>query len=188
MLDAVLKKRGTLFRISVKSGITVLMIVLAVALPHIVHVAGGATAGAKFMPMYAPVLLAGCLLGWKWGLAAGLISPLVSFLFTYLALGSAMPAAEKLPFMVVELGVFGFVSGLFARKIAESPFVAFPAVITAQLSGRAVFVLTGLIAGSDFGAAISVLQTGIIGLVIQAVAIPLTVIIFSAFLRRDKKE
>ena len=95
MLDAVLKKLSAPARISVKGAIAVVLAALAVGLPQIAHIVGGAAAGSVWMPMYLPVLLAGCLLGWHWGLLVGVLSPIVSFGFTTLALNSAMPALER---------------------------------------------------------------------------------------------
>lgn len=52
MLTAVLKNKSTAVKITVKGAISVLMIVLAVALPQIAHIAGGAAAGAVYLPSW----------------------------------------------------------------------------------------------------------------------------------------
>lgn len=187
MLDKTLKKFGAKISFTVKGAVAFLLVVLAVALPQIAHACGGAAAGAKYLPMYAPALLAGCILGWKWGLGVGVLSPVVSFGFTSLALGSAMPAAERLPYMVLELAVFGLVSGLFAKKIQNNEWLAFPAVVCAQLCGRATYIIYNLIAGRQFSALISSVQGGLVGLYIQAVAVPFAVIILAIILKHTEK-
>lgn len=138
--------------------------------------------------MYLPVLIGGCLLGARWGLAVGVMSPLVSFLITSAA-GSAMPAAARLPFMMAELAVFAAVSGLFSKKIAANGLWAFPAVISAQVAGRAAFM--GLVALTQsvtpFTPAMiwGQIQTGFIGLAVQAVLVPGGVILLRRLLIKD---
>ncbi len=56
-----------------------------------------------------------------------------------------MPADARLPFMVVELAVFAAISGLFSKKISQNGWMAFPAVLLAQVAGRTVFMLLVLI-------------------------------------------
>lgn len=184
MLDVVLKKRSLAFRLSIKGAVSLFLVVLAVTLPQIAHLTGGASAGAAWLPMYAPVLLAGCLLGWQWGLGVGILSPVVSFGFTSLALGTAMPDLTRLPYMILELAAFGVVSGLFAKLIRKNPFFAFPAVIAAQLSGRAIYLIYNLIAGRSFAALWASIQTGLAGLYIQAAVVPLIVIALAVLLKR----
>ena len=81
-------------RITVKMLISLVIVVLAVVLPQLVHLALGAPGGVQLLPMYLPILLCGCLLGWKWGLGVGILSPVFSFAITSLA-GNPMPAALK---------------------------------------------------------------------------------------------
>ena len=98
MIESVLAKHNVKFgaRITVKALISAGIIALAVVLPQLVHLAAGAEGGVRWLPMYLPVLLGGCLLGWRWGLGIGLLSPLASFAVTSAA-GNAMPAASRLP-------------------------------------------------------------------------------------------
>ena len=167
------------------------LIALAVILPQLVHLALGQPGGVKWLPMYLPVLIGGCLLGAKWGLAVGVLSPLVSFLITT-ALGNPMPAAPRLPFMITELAVFALVSGLFTKKIAANGLWAFPAVILAQLCGRAGFL--GLVAVTQrmtpFTPAMiwGQIKTGFAGLAVQAVLVPLIIIGLRTLLLRDKAD
>ena len=101
MIESVLAKHNAKLgtKITVKSLISVGVVALAVLLPQLVHLVAGASGGVQWLPMYLPVLLGGCLLGWKWGLGVGVLSPLVSFAITSLT-GNAMPAASRLPYMM----------------------------------------------------------------------------------------
>lgn len=162
-----------------KTLLTVGFIALAVLLPQIVHIALGAPGGMKWLPMYLPALVGGCLLGSKWGFFLGALSPLVSFLLTSSA-KSPMPAATRLPYMMVEIAVFAVVAGLFTDKITEKSLWAFPAVWLAQISGRTVFLLSVAFFGRFSGLTVPVVWGQILsgwpGLVSQAVIVPLMII------------
>lgn len=192
MVENVLVRRNCSVKtkITVKSLISAGLVALAVALPQLVHLALGQAGGIQWLPMYLPVLIGGCLLGTWWGLGIGIASPVVSFLIT-LAAGNPMPAAARLPFMIVELAVFAVVSGLFSKKIAQNGWMAFPAVLLAQVSGRAVFMALGAIFQSvtPFTAAViwSQIQTGLVGTVLQAVLVPFIVMGLHRLLDREKK-
>lgn len=190
MLENILVQRNATVKskITVKTLTSVGLIALAVILPQIVHLALGQPGGVQLLPMYLPVLIGGCLLGWRWAIIVGALSPVVSFAITSL-FGEAMPALPRLPFMVAELAVFAVVSGLFSKKIYENGLWAFPAVILAQLSGRAVFL--GLVAIFQSVAPFTVemiwsqILTGWVGLAIQAVLVPLLIIGIRAILVKD---
>lgn len=181
MIENVLRSRQVSFKlgITVKALISAGIVALAVLLPQLAHLALGEQAGMRFLPMYLPVLLGGCLLGWQWGLGIGLLSPLVSYLITAAA-GSPMPALARLPFMMAELAVFAVVCGVFSDKIAKNGLMAFPAVLLAQLGGRSVFLLSAAAFSgvSPINAAMvwSQIQTGFAGLLIQAVLAPVIII------------
>ena len=192
MIESVLARHNVKpgVKIAVKTLISAGVIALAVILPQIVHLFAGAQGGVQWLPMYLPVLLGGCLLGWRWGLGVGLLSPLVSFAFTSLA-GNAMPAAARLPYMMAELAAFAVVSGLFSEKIVRNGWMAFPAVLLAQVSGRLFFLaLAAAFQGvSSLSAAVvwSQIQAGLLGLVLQAVVVPFLVMGLRALMNRDRK-
>ena len=181
MIENALRSRQVSFKlgITVKALISAGTVVLAVLLPQLAHLALGEQAGMRFLPMYLPVLLGGCLLGWQWGLGIGLLSPLVSYLITSAA-GAPMPALARMPFMMAELAVFAVVCGVFSDKIAKNGLMAFPAVLLAQLGGRSVFLLSAAAFSgvSPLNAAMvwGQIQTGFAGLLIQAVLAPVIII------------
>lgn len=190
MMEQVLTGRRVSFRmkVTVKALVAMGIVALAVGLPQLAHMAAGAQAGVRWLPMYLPVLLGGCLLGTGWGVGVGLAAPLCSFLLTSLA-GAAMPAAARLPFMMVELAVFALVTGAFSRRIAGNPLWAFPAVLLAQLGGRGLFLLLAALLQqvSPFAPAViwSQICQGWPGLVLQLLAVPCMVWGLRFFLMRD---
>lgn len=193
MIENVLVRKNVSLKIkiTVKSLISVGIVALAVLLPQLVHLIAGQPGGVQWLPMYLPVLIGGCLLGWAWGLGLGIVSPIASYLIT-LAFGNPMPALARLPFMVVELAVFAAVSGLFSKKIAKNGWMAFPAVLLAQVAGRTVFMLLVLIFQSvaPFKPAViwSQIQTGLLGMVLQAVIVPFIVMGLKLILDRNKND
>lgn len=192
MLEAILvrKNAAAKTKITVKSLVAIGLVVCAVALPQLVHLIGGAPGGVQWLPMYLPVLIAGCLLGTYWGLGVGILSPIVSFFIT-LAFGNPMPALARLPFMVAELAMFAAISGLFGKKISENKWMAFPAVLLAAVAGRVFFILLVAIFQSVSELTVATvwaqIQTGFIGLILQAVTVPFIVMGLGALLDRDKK-
>lgn len=190
MIENALRSRQVSFKlgITVKALISAGTVALAVLLPQLAHLALGEQAGMRFLPMYLPVLLGGCLLGWQWGLGIGLLSPLVSYLITSAA-GAPMPALARMPFMMAELAVFAVICGVFSDKIAKNGLMAFPAVLLAQLGGRSVFLLSAAAFSgvSPINAAMvwSQIQTGFAGLLIQAVLAPVIIIGLKAFMDKS---
>ena len=152
-------------------------VIAALLLPQALHLLGKATGtasalGEVFLPMHLPVLLVGILAGAYAGAATGLLAPIISYLLT------GMPGAVLLPFMTIELAVYGLTIGLL-RNIRM--FTAFK-VLLAQIAGRAVRALaivfavyvleTSTIALSIIWTSI---RTGIAGILIQLVLIPIVV-------------
>lgn len=186
-----LKKYSHKTKLTVKSIVAVSLVALAVVLPQIVHLAAGQAGGVTWLPMYLPVLLAGCLLGTSCGLAVGVASPLVSFALTSLW-GSAMPAAARLPFMIAELAVFAAVSGLFSQNIFKNGLFAFAATALAIVCGRAVFMLSVIVFQSvaPFTPALvwSQIQSGLAGAAAQAVLVPLVVMAVRRLMLKDNND
>ncbi len=181
MIDNILTRKGVAFKtkVTVKGLVSAGIVALAVVLPMLVHLAFGAEGGVKWLPMYLPVLIGGCILGVRWGLGVGIASPLASFAVTSL-IGNPMPAAARLPFMIAELAVLAAVSGLFSKKIVKSGLFAFPATILAFVLCRTVFVLLVLVFNSftPFSPELifAQIESGILAVVLQSVTVPFAVI------------
>ena len=158
-----------------------LAIIAGVVLPQLFHIAGWT--GPTFLPMHIPVLLAGFMLGPKYGLVVGMSSPLISSAIT------GMPVAfPMLPIMILELGTYGLISGLLSKK-TKVPVVI--SLVITMLIGRIsyaivyytiLFAILPTISSniSPIGAVI----TGWPGIVIQILAIPIVV---TALRRRTEK-
>ena len=150
-------------------------IVASVILPQIFHAIGtisgtGAKVASAFLPMHIPVILAGFIGGPAVGVIAGILSPLASFAI------SGMPTAALLPFMVIELGVYGLVSGL----ISTAKLNSFTQLIIVQIAGRAARALAVLVSIYVIGnSALTVasigefITAGLFGIVLQWAFIPL---------------
>lgn len=153
-------------------------IISAVALPQLFHLMGAASGlgtalGEAFLPMHLPIILAGLLIGPYAAAVAGAASPLISFMLTKIQ----MPGAVMLPFMCVELCVYGLTAGLLRN--AKMP--ALGKVIIAQIAGRAVRALAIVLGANVFGSAVNIsviwtsITAGVFGLALQWVIIPLAV-------------
>ena len=192
MLEQVMRDRSCSLKIklTVKGLVSFGLIVLAVLLPQLVHLTLGQAGGVRWLPMYLPVLLGGCLLGVRWGMGVGVLSPVVSFALTSLW-GDPMPAAARLPFMMAELCVFTAVSGIFSERIAKNGRMAFPAVLLGAVAGRAFFLLLAVlfqsVAPFTVEAVLSQIETGLSGLVLQAAMVPLLVMGLRALIQRERE-
>lgn len=145
-------------------------IALGIVLPQAFHVFGQ-DAGSMFLPMHLPVLMAGVLLGGWYGLGVGVIVPILSSVLT------GMPAVPMVYFMIFETAAYGLVSGLLASR--KCP--VYLRLIPAMIAGRIVYGVSLMIAvyllnlrfpfasGTAF---VSGMISGIPGIVIQLVAIP----------------
>lgn len=166
-------------RLSVKTQTlaTVAAIVGAVAVPQIFHAFGavfglGTALGESFLPMHLPILLVGLLAGPYAGAAAGMFGPLVSFAL------SGMPGIAMLPFMMLELCVYGLTAG-FLRNVK---LLVVMKVMFAQMAGRIIRAAAILAAVYGLGsesiplASIWVsVGTGIYGIVLQWALLPMIV-------------
>lgn len=159
----------------------VLATIAAVALPQIFHGLGmiadmGTSLGETFLPMHITIFLVAFFAGPWAGLAAGIASPAISFGFTTL-MGEAMPALTMLPFMAIELGMYGLTTGLFAKTRLPS----FATLLLAQISGRGMRALAIVIGAYGFGGSLPVpviwnsIVAGMPGIILQWIVVPLLV-------------
>lgn len=163
--------------IAMKTAAAVIAVAAAVLLPQMFHAIGtisgtGSSVGSALLPMQLPVLLCGFIGGPLAGLIAGILSPLVSFMI------SGMPSAVILPFMVLELGTYGLVSGLMSKTELST----FTSLIITQLAGRIVrgaAVLASVYAlGNEAltaAAAYTFILEGLFGIIIQWAVVPAAV-------------
>ena len=119
-----------------KSIITALCVALCVVLPMALHAIP--KGGVLFSPMHLPVLLCGLVCGAPFGLICGILGPFVSSILT------GMPAFGYMPIMMIELGLYGLISGLVMQLLRSGKLVIdlYAALIIAMLGGR---VITGIL-------------------------------------------
>lgn len=155
---------------------TVGAIVSAIALPQIFHLMGamsglGTALGETFLPMHLSIILVGLLAGPYAGAIAGFFAPLLSFMLTQ------MPTSAMLPFMMIELCAYGLCAGL----LCNVKLPTFAKVLAVQIAGRAVRAIAIVVAVYGFNSQLPVeiiwksIMTGIIGLALQWVLLPLLV-------------
>ncbi len=149
-------------------------IAIGVLLPQIFHIFGGA--GPMFLPMHISVILGGMLLGAKYGAIIGLITPIISFIAT----GGIMPPITPVPilyFMMCELSAYGFLSGFINSKFKLNTYVV---LISSMVLGRTVLTI-GIflfyqhlkVNLTPLGYVQGAILTGIPGIIIQIVVIPI---------------
>ena len=146
---------------------------LCLVLPMAFHAIPNA--GQVILPMHIPVLLCGLICGWPWGGVCGLIGPLLSSVIT------GMPPAAMLPSMMVECAAYGVATGLLMKYIRTGKTVIdlYISLICAMAVGRIVagfakaWIFTPGI--SPFAWVTTSLVTGIPGIVIQLIVMPLAV-------------
>ncbi len=151
---------------------TAICAALCVVLPIAFHAIPNA--GSVILPMHIPVLLCGLVCGWPYGLVCGLMGPFLSS-FT------GMPPMSVLPGMMVECGVYGMVAGLMMKFVRTGKPTAdlYISMVTAMVLGRVVagFAKALIFAPGTpaFAWVTTSLVTGIPGIVIQLVVMPLLI-------------
>ena len=156
--------------------ITAMCAALCVVLPFAFHTIPNF--GSIFSPMHIPALLCGLICGWHYGLLCGIVGPLLASLIT------GMPAIGYLPPMLVELAVYGLISGLIMKPVRTNSLFAdiYISLVPAMLIGR---ILAGLARalifapGGSFTYAMwvsSYIVKAIPGIITHLIVIPLLVI------------
>lgn len=149
-----------------------LFVAMGVLLPIAFHLVGAS--GRIFLPMHIPVLMAGLLLGPVYGLAVGVAVPVVSSFFTGMP-----PVFPILPMMTVELAVYGFVAGIFHRKMGYGMLTS---LVLAMIFGRGVCIVVLMLFGEalkiDADPVTYVLAGtlgGLAGIILQLILLPFIV-------------
>lgn len=173
--------------VKVQTLATLCAVVAAVALPQLFHWMGaisgtGTALGATFLPMHLPIMLVGLLAGPYAGAVSGLLGPVVSFALT------GMPNAVTLPFMMIELCIYGLTAGL----LRNTKLPTFAKLVITQVAGRAVragatvFAVYAL--GNESIKIASIwlgLQNGVFGIALQWAILPLLVYRMERLQRHD---
>lgn len=150
---------------------TAMCIAIGVVLPMAIHFIPNG--GSIILPMHIPVLICGLICGWKCGMIVGILTPTISSLLT------GMPVAGYLPVMIVELAVYGVVSGVIIKRVNTKNKLSnlYLSLIIAMISGRiAMGIMNALIFKiGSYGLGIWVSTafiTALPGIIIQLLLIP----------------
>lgn len=161
---------------------TAMLCAVCVVLSAIFHYLKLGSVGALISPMHLPVFLAGILCGPWLGLICGVVSPIMAF---FVSGGSNPEFPNRLIPMIVELAVYGFLSGLLRYIFLKNPktnkFSSILALVISMVAGRipAAFVsaIFMSIKGDAYFAALGVsllnkFTSTWVGIIIQLVLIP----------------
>ncbi len=150
-----------------------LLLALAIILPQIFHLTGGPQLGGILLPMHFPVYIAGFLLGPAIGGIVGFLAPLISHMLT----GMPPVSPPVLFLMLVELPLFGILSGYLFRFRKWSIVWA---LLVSMVGGRVGMALIAPLVFhlQDFPVAPLVyvqgaLITGLPGIILQLIILPL---------------
>ncbi len=172
-----------------KLTISGMLLAIGIILPF-VTAHGLGIPGTVLLPMHVPVLLCGFLCGPIYGLLLGVILPIISSIFT------GMPVLYPMtPIMIMELMTYGFFTGIFMTrtKICKKRIGLYIALIIAMICGRVMYGITFAVLMSISGTlkALSVwsaIVTGIPGIIVQILLIPIIVMMVNQFFIRRQKD
>ncbi len=139
--------------------------------------------GTILLPMHICVFIGAMLLGPRIGFLLGLLTPILSFLLT------GMPNNIMVYIMTCELATYGLASGFLYKKLN-----IYLALISSMILGRisyavSLFTLLNIFNLEQFSKIASVttaVSTGIIGIIIQLVIIPIIVIKLKGILKYEQ--
>lgn len=146
---------------------TILLSGIGVALPRIFHILAGNTAGAVFLPMHIAVLLAAL----TFGITSATIVAGTSVIFSYLLTG--MPSFARLPYMIIELVIYAILLSVFNKRFNSYVSLIATIVFGRILYAGILFVSINILGFQTYGiSVIESIKTGIPGIIIQLVCIP----------------
>ena len=153
-----------------------LFIALGIVLPQFIGHIG--ELGQRLLPMHIPVLLAGFVCGWPYGLVVGFITPILKSVIT--AMPPMFPGAITMSF---ELAAYGLMTGLMYKLFPKKDAYVYPALLISMLVGRIVWGIVSLILIGLSGEAFTwqmfiagAFVNAIPGIIIQIIVIPIIVI------------
>jgi len=148
-----------------------LLLALGLIIPYIFHSSG--IAGNIFLPMHVPVLIGGFLLPPQFALLLGILTPIINSLIT------GMPGFPIVLIMIFELGTYGLLASVFYLKLRlPSVFALILSMIGGRImAGLVVFILAIFFAIplEPITYVIGAITTGIPGIVIQLILIPILI-------------
>ncbi len=133
--------------------------------------------GSMLCPMHIPILLCGFLCGAPYGVIVGFVTPLLRS--AMVGMPPFYPVALAMAF---ELAAYGFLAGVFYKKLPKKALFIYVDLILAMIGGRIIWGIAALllygIKGNAFTLAIFIngaFINAIPGIVIQIILIPVIV-------------
>jgi riboflavin transporter FmnP len=160
-----------------------MFLALGIIIPIIFHFAN--IGGVIFLPMHIPVLLAAFYINPFYAMIVGILAPLLSSIFT------GMPPIYPIAIiMCFELGIYGLVTSVVYKK-----YNLIVSLVTGMVSGRLVAGFAVFILQSSFGLRMNPMLylkgaviTGIPGIIIQLLIIPIIVKKFNVAVNKKNSE
>jgi len=135
-----------------------LLLAIGIILPTVFHMTG--INGAVFLPMHIPVIISGFILGPVLGSIIGFITPFINHSLT------GMPQTPVLWIMMIELTVYGLLSGLLYNKMKINLMLS---LIISMIGGRIGAAFTLLILANGFGITMPPIRAYIYGMTLAAI-------------------
>jgi len=159
-----------------KLTLTALFVAIGIVLPQAIHLFGGPTLGTILLPMHLPVFIGAMLLGPVSGIFIAIASVFVGVML-------GMPSILIASYMVFELVVYAFISGILYRKLKWNVFLSY---LVAKLAGMVVAILVIQlyihlfdIAFPPLFGSVFMFSAGIPGIILQILIIPTIVLMFN---------
>ena len=159
---------------------TILFSGLGIAIPRIFHLLIGSSAGVTFLPMHLMVLIAAL----TFGITSASVVAGSSVIFSYLLTG--MPAIDRMPYMLIELLIYGILLGLFNKRFNSYVSLVVTMIIGRILYAGVLYISVNLLGFNGYG--ISVMQSvisGVPGIIIQLLAVPFLAMVVKKGIKLD---
>ncbi len=161
-LSEILSKRKAKYIIG-----TILLSGIGIALPRIFHILQGSSAGQVFLPMHFAILIAAL----TFGTTSSLVVAGISVIFSYLLTG--MPSQERLPYMLIELLIYGVLLSIFNKKYNSYISLIGTIILGRILYAGILFAAVNVFNFSSYGiSVIESIKIGVPGIIIQLICIP----------------
>lgn len=142
-----------------------LLLAIGLVLPYF-FMSFGREVGTIFSPMDLTVLLAGLILGWRYGLVLGVITPIISSFLT------GMPPLPIAVTMMFQLGVMGLITGLLREKVNRLLNLIIAEIIGNFLYAILFVIFMGLPTHKFYHLLFVVFVIGLPGIILQWVIVP----------------
>lgn len=160
---------------------TILFSGLGIAIPRIFHLLIGSSAGVTFLPMHLMVLISALTFGM---LSASIVAG-SSVVFSYLLTG--MPAIQRMPYMFIELVIYGLLLGLLNKKYNAYISLIATLIIGRVLYAGVLYIAVNLLGFNGYG--ISVIQSvisGMPGIIMQLILVPFLAMLTKKGIKLDE--